>query len=295
MTNRLPTLIVSGYASIDYAMRLAPFEGHDATTLVRDRAEEWPRSGGIAHVTRAASREAGDAVRVAALSWVGPDPEGTAWLHAVEADGVEIVGVARRGTRSPSSHLLYPDGQGTICLFDAADCHGELDERQRELLSGADLAVVTIGPERATRELLDAIPGSCAVLWVIKQDPSSLTDELAAALGGRANVVTLSDGEQSYLDGIVASAAPGAYIIVTRGSRGAVLHRVSDNGVLERIGEVPAHPVTGVDTTGAGDTFSGTLAALLAARPDPEPDEMLRYLHRASEATAEMLAARLPD
>lgn len=287
-----PSLIVSGYASVDYAMQLAPFEGHDATTIVRARADEWPRYGGIAHVTRAAGRATEGGARVTALSWVGGDSEGEAWMSAVEAGGADTAGVARMGCRSPSSYLLYPEGEGTICLFDPGDCHGGLTGEQRELLLGADLLVVTVGPAKATEQLLGAIPAGCAVFWIVKQDPASLTGELAAQLAARARVVALSEGERGYLDGIAAAARTGTYVIVTRGSRGAELLCVDSVGHLATVGEVPVRPVAGVDTTGAGDTFSGALAAALAGDPDANPDEMLAHLARASKATAEMLRMR---
>lgn len=293
MTDPIPTLVVSGYASVDYAMRLAPFEGPDATTIVRSRADEWPRYGGIAHVTRAAARAAGGEVRVAALSWVGADAEGAAWVRAVATDDVDVAGVARSGTRSPSAHLLYPEGDGTICLFDPGDCHAPgLTDAQRGVLARADAVVVTIGPEEATREILRLVPAQCLVFWIVKQDPASLTGALASELAARARVITLSDGERGYIDTIAAAASAGTDVIVTRGSEGAELYRVRAGGRLDALGTVPATPVADVDTTGAGDTFSGTLAALVAGDAAPEPEAMLARIGQASEATARMLAER---
>ncbi len=306
MNGRAPLLLVAGYASVDFALQLAPFQGADATTTVLGRADEWPRHGGVAHVTRAAAASAAElaAVRVAALSWVGSDPEGAAWIDAVERGGAETRGVAVRGKRSPNSFLLYPEGEGTICLFDPGDCHdGGLTEAQRALAAEAALVVLTIGPERATRDLLSAIRHDAVVCWILKQDPASLTGELLTTLAARADVITLSAGECAALDGIAAAARPGTDIVVTHGARGAELRRVTADGASEHLGDVPAQPVTGVDTTGAGDTFSGTLAARLAAGPaealgsrgaaDAAP--MLEHIAAASAATAQMLSARSAD
>ncbi|MCS3427978.1 carbohydrate kinase family protein [Leucobacter aridicollis] len=314
MTAVAPLLLVTGYASVDFAMQLAPFRGTDATTTVLGRADEWPRYGGVAHVTRAAaasraadpsSQDAAvveSSVRVEALSWVGQDPDGAAWIDAVERGGAGSAGIATRGTRSPTSFLLYPEGDGTICLFDPGDCHaGALTSDQRRLAAAADAVVVTIGPAHATRELLDAIRPDATLCWILKQDPDSLSGDLATALAARADVITLSEGESGYLAGIAAAARPGTDIIVTRGSRGAELRRVTANATIEPIGSVPAEPVAGVDTTGAGDTFSGTLAARIAAEPardrahDTDPRPMLEHIAAAAGATAAMLRARATE
>ncbi|GAA1318028.1 carbohydrate kinase family protein [Leucobacter albus] len=299
-------LVVSGYASVDFALQLAPFQGVDATTQIRGRADEWPRYGGIAHVTRAAGSvsaggaaagaAAGDsagALRVAALSWVGEDAAGAGWIDAVAAGNAATTGIAVLGSRSPNAYLLYPEGDGTICLFDPGDCHTEgLSAAQRELLAGATTVVVTIGPERATRELLDAISAECTVFWVLKQDPDSLPADLATRLAGRADIVTLSEGESGYLATIAANARPGTHIVVTRGAAGSELRRVTGGAALETVGEVGAEPVRGVDTTGAGDTFSGTLAALIAGQGERDTATLLAHISEAAAATARMLAAR---
>lgn len=288
------TLVVCGYASIDYAMQLAPFQGHDATTTVRSRADEWPRYGGIAHVTRAAAAASAGSVRVAALSWIGADAEGVNWERAVKDGGATIEGVATVGNRSPSAHLLYPEGEGTICLFDPGDAHGGgLTAAQRELVQRVNCAVVTIGPEAATRELLSVLPASARLFWIVKQDPASLPDSLAAALARRSQVITLSDGERGYLDTIAAVAAPGTGVIVTRGVEGAELLWLGPDRALAPVGVVPAQPVAGVDTTGAGDTFSGTLAALIAGDEDLDAERMLTHIQHAAAATAAMLTERV--
>ncbi|QIM16786.1 carbohydrate kinase family protein [Leucobacter insecticola] len=292
MTGGTRTILVSGYASIDYALQLAPFEGFDATTRVRSRAEEWPRFGGIVHVTNAAVAADPEA-RVAALSWVGTDAEAAGWLSAVTESGADTIGVAVAGPRSPSSYLLYPEGQGAICLFDPGDCHaGDLNRAQRELIAQADLAVVTIGPAAATTELLKLLPRRCRLLWVVKQDPASLPKALAEALAARADWITLSEGERGYLDTIARVARPGTLVVLTRGAAGSELLHMTHERHAESLACVPAEPVGGVDTTGAGDTFSGTLAAHLARDPAHTPEEMLDRIRKAATATAHLLMAR---
>ncbi|MGO3147453.1 MAG: carbohydrate kinase family protein [Leucobacter sp.] len=296
MTLTAPLLLVSGYASVDFALQLAPFQGMDATTDVRSRADQWPRYGGVVHVTRAAGQLAQDNVSVAALSWVGNDAEGGAWIQAVADGGADTRGIVRSGDRTPNSFLLYPEGDGTICLFDAGNCQSdELTTEQRELLSKATTVVVTIGPQHSTRQLLECVRPDSTVFWILKQDPASLTGDLAARLAARANFISLSEGEGGYLDGIAQVARPGTKIVVTRGSQGSDLRQVTSYATIETIGSVPASPVSGVDTTGAGDTFSGTLAALIAGSPERDTEVLLDHLRVASAATARLLASRGKD
>lgn len=293
MSGQRPTVVVCGYASVDYAMRLAPFEGPNATTIVRSRADEWPRYGGVAHVTRAVSDVAADRADVVALSWVGADAEGEAWRAAVRDGGASVAGVAVSGTRSPSSHLLYPEGSSTICLFDPADCHpAELTETQQRVIAGADVAVITVGPTELTRAAVKALPADRAIVWIVKHDPSALSPELVAELADRSRLITLSSEESSYLDAIGQSARPGTYVARTAGAEGADLFVVVAGGSLDHVGHVATERVTGVDTTGAGDTFAGALAVSLAANPHPNASEMLHHMTAAVEAATNMLVAR---
>lgn len=293
MTGRVPTIVVSGYASVDYAMQLAKFEGEHATTMVRSRAEEWPRYGGVAHVTRAVVGVAGGGAEVVALSWVGPDHEGEAWTNAVREGGARVDGVAVHGTRSPSSHLLYPEGSSTICLFDPADCHQhELTAAQRQILADADVAVVAVGPADLTRELVNAVPSESPIVWTVKHDPSSLPVDLTELLAERSRLVTLSSEESAYLEPIARAAKPGTFVARTRGAGGAELLVVKEDRTLESVGFVPTSTVSNVDTTGAGDTFAGVLAVRLATQPNPTTSEMLEFIASAVSAATHMLAAR---
>ncbi len=92
----------------------------------------------------------------------------------------------------------------------------------------------------------------------------------------RIDVLIANEGEAALLgaEPRTKAAALGIVIVVTRGSRGASAY-LPDGGTID----VPALPVEAVDTTGAGDTFVGVLAASLdRGRDFPES------LRRASAA-----------
>jgi ribokinase len=64
-------------------------------------------------------------------------------------------------------------------------------------------------------------------------------------------------------------------VVVTEGAKGATLHEAG------RTVHIPPVPVEPIDTTGAGDTFCGSLCARLAAG-----DDLVTALNRASAAAA---------
>jgi ribokinase len=74
------------------------------------------------------------------------------------------------------------------------------------------------------------------------------------------DLIVANEGEAAALGGDPASVARRLRqgLVITRGAAGAAAH-LSNGGVLQ----VPALPIVPVDTTGAGDTFVGVLAAAL--------------------------------
>jgi ribokinase len=75
--------------------------------------------------------------------------------------------------------------------------------------------------------------------------------------------VVPNEHEVDLLGGVDALFALGARaVVVTEGSRGATLHH---DGTTTHIEPFPVSPV---DTTGAGDTFCGSLCARLAVGDD---------------------------
>lgn len=78
-------------------------------------------------------------------------------------------------------------------------------------------------------------------------------------------------------------------VVITLGERGLIWRRGDEQG------ELPAYPVTAIDTTGAGDAFHGAFAAALAAAMDWQT--LLRYASAAGALCCTRMGARLglPD
>lgn len=126
-----------------------------------------------------------------------------------------------------------------------------VDAAVRAAASGGICCVLNTAPPRPTvLELLDARP----LLTLNAKELTLLTQMLAAAGGG------LGSPAGTELQAVAAARRTTRPVIVTLGGDGALI--ATPDGATER---VPAPRTDVIDTTGAGDTFSGVLAARVAA------------------------------
>lgn len=206
-----------------------------------------------------------DGVEVAELATITSAPTGVA-LILVDAAGENLISVA-----SGANHRLKP-----AMVADALDRLGSLD---------GDVVLVSREiPAETVVAALDAARRAGA-MTVLNPAPA---DGLAAADLRSVDVLTPNRGELVACASGVDGDAPQAFarrllaagvrraVVVTLGSDGALLVPV-DGAVVH----VPGRQVRAVDATGAGDTFSGALAAGLA---DGRPIE--EAVRRATAAAA---------
>lgn len=279
------TVAVVGYASLDHAMQVGTFHGTDGTTLVQRRlSDPWPAHGGLSHVARGL---AAAGLRTQAVSWVGPDDPGGAFIAGLREDGIGVRGMVRAGTRSPSCYLFYPEDGGTVCVYDPGDCQVDsLTLEQREIVTLSDWVCVTVGPRVITEAVLACLPASTRLAWAVKSDPDAFPPDLVPRLLARAAVVTFSEAERPFLERSGPLEAqrrrPDQLLVETRGAAGVrYVHR--GHAV-----ELPGSRIDDVDTTGAGDRLFASLVAALGRRPDDPP----AAVRSAVDATAEFLRLR---
>ncbi len=237
-----------------------------------------PRSfggGKGANAAVAAARAGADVVLVGA---VGDDQTGAETLEQLAAEGVDIAGVARLAGEPTGVALIVVDaagenqiavGAGANGALDAAAVRAALEPRMGEL--GCVLVSTEI-PDDAVLAAVD-IAAAAGVRCVVNPAPPTPAVEQSVGRGAllTPNVGELEDllarlGEPRPV-GVAAGARAlaqlsGAPAIVTRGGDGVML--AAEGGVVE----LPAPAASAVDTTGAGDTFNGVLAARLAAGDD---------------------------
>ena len=212
---------------------------------------------------------------------VGDDEFGSEARRALERAGVDVSGLATVADAPTGVALILVDehAENSISVASGANALLSVDLVLPALARFGPLAgdVVLVSreiPTAVVRETL-AVARAAGARTILTPAPADGIDLGELAL---VDVLTPNRGELTMSAGALAVGAsrpepevqarrlagPGGVreaIVVTLGSDGALVVPAG-NGVTTAI---PAHAVTAIDTTGAGDAFSGALAALLAA------------------------------
>jgi ribokinase len=210
--------------------------------------------------------------RVALLARIGDDDFGRMALDLWRREGVDASQVdVAAGERSGVAQIqVFDDGDNCIAVYRGAGAGLAARHAQAAapLIQGARLVMAPNEvPQPATLAAF-AIARAAGVTTLLNPAPAAaLPDELLALV----DVLTPNEGELYALAGLPAGAslAEAAAAVLARGV-GAVLVTCGGDGCrLFRRGQskavsIPGHAVPVVDTIGAGDTFTGALAAALA-------------------------------
>jgi ribokinase len=259
-----PRVIVVGSANTDLVLRVPrlphPGETTPGATLSR-------RQGGKG------ANQAAATARLGAATWmvgrVGDDERGGEALGALEESGVDCSWLGRSAEPTGLAVVLVDDrGENMIAVAPGANGDVAADW-VREAVStlarpgAVVLACLEIPVEAVRAASLTAREKACR--FVLNPAPALRLDADLIAL---CDVLTPNERELPVL----ATGGPGQLlrlgagaVVVTLGEAGASLHR-PDRAPFRQ----PAFRVAGVDATGAGDAFSGTLAWALASGRDLE-------------------------
>lgn len=278
MTGR-GTVVVVGSANVDLvlAVERIPEPGE---TLLAGGLTRLPGGKG-ANQAVAAARAGAVCTLISAL---GSDDAAELLSGELEAAGVDTGGL-RTVPGESGLALVLVDAAGENAIVVAAGANGTLDDldaAERELVAAADvllaqlevpvegvLAAASAARAAGTRVVLNAAPARPlpAGLW-------PLLDVLVVNEHEARRLAELPHADPAAAGAALLDRVP--FVVVTLGAGGAIW--------LDRVGtreQVPAVPVRAVDTTGAGDTFCGVLAAELAAGGLPVPS-----LQRANAAAS---------
>lgn len=268
-------VVVVGAVNVDLVVTADRLPGPGETVV----GPEVVRHGGGkgANAAVAAARMGAAVTLVGA---VGADDTGEAALEELRADGVDVGGVAVLDDVATGVALIVVDAAGENQIAVGAGANGRLDrDRVRAALADAlpDTGCVLVSTEIPVEVVAMAVEMATEVGVPCVLNPAPVLPGLAGLLvprpGLRGPLLTPNVGELAALAGpgptgvraAGLAARTGAPVVVTLGGEGALLV-----GAVGHVEHLPPHPATVRDTTGAGDTFNGVLAAHLAAGADLE-------------------------
>lgn len=265
------TVIVFGSINADtsYRMTALPASGE---TVIASTAGASPGGKGANQAIAAAA--AGAETRM--IGMVGDDSEGAALLAALVLRGVDTDSVAtRRGVATGRAVVFVDDsGENSIVVLSGANdlLDGDVAATGLASISTGDVLVlqneVPADANRAAARLARSL--GATVIWNAAPAPTA-----AADLVNDIDLLVVNEQELKQISGILGIEASGegagrsalgallaecaraldADAICTLGSDGAIFFAGG------RSGSVPAPKVRAVDTTAAGDTVVGYLAA----------------------------------
>jgi ribokinase len=268
MSESSPLITVVGSFAVGLTLRADRFPVRGETLIARD-FDQGPGGKGSNQAVQAARMGA----RAEFVGLVGTDSfAGIAWqLYQAEAVGTRFLSATEDRNTGVGFIVLDSAGDnfilldpGANALFSPADV-----ERARPYLADSRVVITQLEIPLETAACAMSLGRQSGAITILNPAPGQA---VPPAMFGSVDVVTPNETElrlmlgrqpddpADSLDLCAELLRLGAQtVVLTRGEQGALLVRA--DGTLA----VPPVNVNVVDTTGAGDAFSGTLAARLAA------------------------------
>ncbi|TXK18479.1 ribokinase [Homoserinibacter sp. GY 40078] len=270
------SVVVVGSAHLDHVVRVErrPEPGE---TVFGASFDTSPGGKGLNQAVAVA--RAGAAVGF--IGVVGDDPPGAELREVLQTRAVNVSRLVTAAGATGTAHItVTSDGENSIVVVPGVNAAiDHLDEADRQAISSARVLMLQL--ERPIGLVAECLAWArrVGVMTVLTPAPVRALDEELLA---HVDVLVLNAIEARALTGLTDAveatrklAQLVGTVIVTLGAEGA---RVVDSS---REQHVQAPRVEAIDTTGAGDAFTGWLAAGLA-----RGDDLIRAVDLAVEAAA---------
>jgi len=261
---------VVGSLNMDLVVR-APRLPHPGETLAGSAFAQVP--GGKGGNQAAAAARLG--AQVAMIGSIGADANGELLRAGLVAEGVDCAALETSPQAPTGVALIVVDDASQNAIVIVAGSNGEVTPdtiaRHEAVLAHADVVVCQLEtPPAAVHAALAAAKrlGKTTIL-----NPAPATGAFPPGWLSLADYLVPNELEAAALTGLPAStpddAARAALALRSRGARDVIV-TLGAQGVCALLGQTPpvhwpAPRVAAIDTTAAGDTFIGALAARLAA------------------------------
>ncbi|GAA4557227.1 PfkB family carbohydrate kinase [Pseudonocardia xishanensis] len=267
-----PGVVVVGAVNVDLVVQADRLPG-PGETVVGPGVER--HGGGKGANAAVAAARAGAEVRYCGA--VGADDTGSGALAELRAEGIDVTDVAVLDGVATGVALIVVDGRGENQIAVGAGANAAVDPAavRTAVARSADWAgCVLVSTEISPEAVAAAVETAAAHGLACVLNPAPVAAGVVDLLG-LGPVVTPNRSELGDLYALVEAGANGAEtaematavadrtgapVVVTLGGEGVLLVD-PDQGPMH----LPAPPADVRDTTGAGDTFNGVLAAALAA------------------------------
>ena len=237
--------------------------------------------------SNAAVAAARQGARVGLIARIGDDDFGRMGLALWAREGIDSRHVAQAaGERSGVAQILvYEDGDNSIAVAPGAGLglNAQHVQAAQGMVSACRVVMASLEvPQRATQAAF-ALAKQAGALTLLNPAPAQPVD---AALWRRVDVLTPNESELQTLSGLPAQASvqEAAQVLLAQGVQAVVVTLGEKGCALFRSGAPPVflsgHPQKVVDTIGAGDTFTGALAAALARGEDLQ--QAIRWANAAA-------------
>jgi len=261
-------VVVVGSVNRDYVCRVDALPAPGETVL---GGEFTVGSGGKGGNQAVAASRMG--ARTALVAGVGDDHDGRALLADLAAAGVDCASVTLQAGVRTGVAFVWVDAAGDNSIVVAPGANHRLDAgavraalgdllhpeavlvTQAEIPADALAAAVETAASAGCRSVVNLAPFRPLPTELLARcDPLVVNESEASGLLGRT--VRGPDDARRAAGELARRAAS---VVLTIGADGALV------GAADEVHHLPAAPVPVVDTTGAGDAFTGALAAALSS------------------------------